>query len=158
MLNGGVDLGKIAASWTDESSHRTKDSDGDEFLKIMLPEKDGDQAEVDMSKSELTNCKQVALCRLLGHDNIREAFCALLDLPGHWGGLELGNLQRLLALRCDEVYQALYMDVQLILYRRLSDTSNTSSRYGTGLLLAEKICDALWTYRLWSHCRAESLA
>lgn len=107
MLNDVVELGKIAASWADEPSHQTKKSDGDEFINIMIREKDDDQAEVDLSKSELTNCKQIALRKLLGHDSIKTAFCALVDFPGHWGGFELGNIQRHLAMRCDEVYQAL---------------------------------------------------
>lgn len=108
ILNDAVDVRKIAASWVDESSHEAKDSDGEEVQQILLSSKDGDKTEVDMSKSELSACKKVALSQLLHHDSIKAAFCALLDFLGLWGGLELGNIQRHLALRCDEVYHTLY--------------------------------------------------
>jgi hypothetical protein len=53
--------------------------------------------------ARLSPCKQVAFRQLIKHKKLAAAFDALLDFPGPWIGLEFGNIQRILAMRCDEV-------------------------------------------------------
>jgi hypothetical protein len=86
------------------------------FRKYRFHQKEGNQAEVDFWGAYLSKCQQIALSRLLDHGSFKAGFDALLDFPGHWGGFELGNIQRHLALRCDEV-RGLYAmrDIQLML-------------------------------------------
>ena len=57
--------------------------------------------------ARLSDAKQGSLKRLLRRDGFTKGLEALLDFPGLWGGLELGNVRRLLALRCDEVVVSL---------------------------------------------------
>src|SRR5438045_8691095 len=52
--------------------------------------------------ARLSESKQIGLQQLLCK-NLVQAFDDLLPFPGLWAGLELGNIQRLLATHCDEV-------------------------------------------------------
>jgi hypothetical protein len=63
----------------------------------------GAKAQENLWMARLSGPKQDSLKRLLRRDGFTKGLEALLDLPGLWGGLELGNVRRLLALRCDEV-------------------------------------------------------
>jgi hypothetical protein len=54
---------------------------------------------------------------LLRHEDLSNAFDTLIDFPGLWRGLEPGNFQRMLALRCDEVsFTITFYKRQLDLY------------------------------------------
>jgi Protein of unknown function (DUF3723) len=51
-----------------------------------------------LNSSTLTGINQ-----LLRHEALSNAFDTLLVFPGLWSGLELGNIQKMLVLRCNEV-------------------------------------------------------
>ncbi|MCJ1349136.1 hypothetical protein MMC31_007372 [Peltigera leucophlebia] len=53
--------------------------------------------------SRLSNHQQICLKRLFLHKEITAAFDALLDIPGLWGGFMLSSLNKVLAMRCDEL-------------------------------------------------------
>lgn len=53
--------------------------------------------------SRLSKNKAKRFRQLSSHADIRFAFDALLVIPGLRSGMSLGSLQRVLALKCDEV-------------------------------------------------------
>ena len=55
-----------------------------------------------LDKSKLRDLRQV-----LRKKELATAFDALIDMPGLWAKVQLGALQRLLALKCDEVGMSL---------------------------------------------------
>jgi hypothetical protein len=87
----------------DPYHHQTRHSDGEIYREVRKYQKLGLEAEVDEMTTQLSPCKSISLKQLLKHDTLTQAFDALLPFPGLWNGLELGNIQRHLALRCDEV-------------------------------------------------------
>ena len=92
-------LNRIIESFLNEQ----KPSDGEIFRKIRLYHRQNDvEAEnrwwACLDKSKLRDLRQ-----LLKKQEIAAAFDDLLDLPGLWAKIQLGALQRLLALKCDEV-------------------------------------------------------
>lgn len=92
-------LTRIIESFLNEQ----KPSDGEIFRKIRLYHRQNDvEAEnrwwACLDKSKLRDLRQ-----LLKKQEIAAAFDDLIDLPGLWGRIQLGAIQRLLALKCDEV-------------------------------------------------------
>ncbi|KAF1353041.1 hypothetical protein EJ07DRAFT_134654 [Lizonia empirigonia] len=91
-------LTRIIESYVNEQ----KPSDGEIFRKIRLYHRQND-AEAEnhwwafLDKSKLRDLRQ-----LLKKQDIAAAFDQLIDLPGLWTKVQLGALQRLLALKCDE--------------------------------------------------------
>jgi hypothetical protein len=75
--------------------------DGEIYWNIRRNPKDKSLAKI--LTARLSSCKQVAFRQLIKHKKLAAAFDALLDFPGPWIGLEFGNIQRILAMRCDEV-------------------------------------------------------
>jgi hypothetical protein len=79
--------------------HQTRLSGGEVYRELRLGEA-SDRADCANQRSR---SDRVALHQLLKRDDLTASFDALLEYPGLWVGLMLGNIQRLLALRCDEV-------------------------------------------------------
>jgi hypothetical protein len=52
---------------------------------------------------QLSLNKQKGLNQLFRREGLTAGLDALLDIPGLWGGLEIGNIETHLALSCDEV-------------------------------------------------------
>jgi hypothetical protein len=93
---------KLASRWRDDYAHQARFSDGEVYQKIRRYQNLGDGEMENEWKARLTPGKQQSVDRLLGHEGFKNAFDDLLSFPGLWGGLKLGNIQRHLALRCDE--------------------------------------------------------
>ncbi|ELR04813.1 hypothetical protein GMDG_07039 [Pseudogymnoascus destructans 20631-21] len=82
--------------------HQTSYSDGEIYLKIVEAITFGLDKNVQLWKARLSSGKVTSLESLLRHEEISGAFNELRDFPGLWKGLELGNIEKLLALRMDE--------------------------------------------------------
>ncbi|KAH0545345.1 hypothetical protein FGG08_000644 [Glutinoglossum americanum] len=86
----------------EEFSHQIPFSDGEVYRKVRYYQR---QSREDLARDwriRLTSSKQSCLSRLLGNKNLLRALDELLDFPGLWDGLELGNIKKHLALHCDE--------------------------------------------------------
>jgi hypothetical protein len=86
--------------------HQASYSDGEIYLKIVEAITFGLDKNVQLWKAHLSHCKVTGVDSLLRHKNISGAFNELRDFPGLWKGLELGNIEKLLALRMDEASRA----------------------------------------------------
>ncbi|KAL5351786.1 hypothetical protein ACLOAV_003647 [Pseudogymnoascus australis] len=82
--------------------HQTSYSDGEIYLKIVEATTFGLDKNVQIWKARLSHCKVTGVDSLLRHEEISGAFNELRDFPGLWKGLELGNIEKLLALHMDE--------------------------------------------------------
>ena len=51
----------------------------------------------------LTTRKRAFLKQLFKHEQLSSAFDALLVIPGIWTGLNIGILDKIIAMKCDEV-------------------------------------------------------
>ncbi|CZR55714.1 uncharacterized protein PAC_05602 [Phialocephala subalpina] len=94
---------KFFALWRHDYTFQVPPNDGDVYLNIRECHRSGKHLDVPTWESYLTPCKKTALSRLLGHKDFTYHFDELRVFPGLWVWLELGNIQRHLALRCDEV-------------------------------------------------------
>jgi hypothetical protein len=97
-------------------SNEQRPSDGEIFRKIRLYRRQMDKESENrwwacLDKSKLRDLRQV-----LKKKELIAAFDALIDMPGLWVKLQLGALQRLLALKCDEVITLL----DLMCFKRLT--------------------------------------
>ncbi len=89
-------------------SHGTNFSDGDIYRKVRQYHKENNDSAAERWIQQLSRCKQVGLKCLLENRGIVNAFDTLLNFPGLWIGLELGNIRRILAMHCDEVFPLQY--------------------------------------------------
>ena len=90
------------------NGHQTSFSDGEIYLKIMEATTFGLEKNVQIWQARLSSGKQKSVERLLGHEEISDAFNELRVFPGLWRGLELGNILRLFNLHCDEAGRVYY--------------------------------------------------
>ncbi|KZM26577.1 hypothetical protein ST47_g2216 [Ascochyta rabiei] len=91
-------LTRIIESFLNEQ----RPSDGEIFRKIRLYHRQKDEEAEErwwacLDKSKLRDLRQV-----LKKKELAAAFDSLIDMPGLWAKVQLGALQRLLALKCDE--------------------------------------------------------
>ncbi|PYI07382.1 hypothetical protein BO78DRAFT_313232 [Aspergillus sclerotiicarbonarius CBS 121057] len=73
--------------------------------KELLPQTDRCEHNARFRKrwwSRLSENKEKRLKALWRHEEFRDAFDRLLIVPGLWGGLRIGSLGKLMALKCDE--------------------------------------------------------
>ncbi|KAF7880469.1 uncharacterized protein EAF02_007315 [Botrytis sinoallii] len=77
-------------------------SDGEVYCNVRNTQKLNDEKGISDWKEKLSHCKRISLDQLLKREDITELLDHLLSIPGLWTGLELGNIQKNLALRCDE--------------------------------------------------------
>jgi hypothetical protein len=109
MANFVVDESKtLTAHWSDDYYHQSPYSDGEVYRKVWIFKEQDSTAQMNLWMARLSSSKRDSLERLLKRRGFTKGLEALLDLPGLWGGLQLGNVRGLLALRCDEVH-ALYV-------------------------------------------------
>ena len=103
----GVILSNNSERQIDQSinqySHGTKFSDGDIYRKVREYQKVDHDHSANAWIQKLSKCKQIGLKLLLERKGLVKAFDNLIDFPGLWSGLELGNIRKILALHCDEV-------------------------------------------------------
>ncbi|RDL41164.1 uncharacterized protein BP5553_01143 [Venustampulla echinocandica] len=92
----------LVDTWRDQFYHQAAFSDGEIYRKVRFYKTLGQDTEVDTWTIRLSDCKQVGLRQLLKRESFAKGFDSLLHFPGLWAGLELGNIQKHLALRCDE--------------------------------------------------------
>ncbi|KAJ8062052.1 hypothetical protein OCU04_009832 [Sclerotinia nivalis] len=101
-----------------------KYSDGEVYCNVRHSEKTNDEMEIAAWKGKLTNCKRISLDQLLKREDLTELFDRLIPIPGLWIGLELGNIQKNLALRCDEEIKRYLAHIRSVWEKvTLSDTS-----------------------------------
>ncbi|ESZ91825.1 hypothetical protein SBOR_7777 [Sclerotinia borealis F-4128] len=93
---------EILAHFRHQFSHETGFSDGDVYCNVRLYQAMDSKFEAESWMAKLTNCKRINSSQLLKHEDMTDLFDQLLPVPGLWAGLELGNIQKHLALRCDE--------------------------------------------------------
>lgn len=94
----------------ERSNNETKFSDGEIFRNVRKYIGNKSSVKLKMWTARLSPCKLIALNQLLRHSQLVQALDALLPFPGLWDGLQLGNIQRLLALHCDEVYKSILVN------------------------------------------------
>jgi len=124
-----LDISSItfAFRYGDKRVHQSESGDGEVYCNIRSCKSE----EVEGWIFKLSPCKQVGLRQLLKRDDFTYFFDRLLPFIGLWVGFELGNIQRLLALHCDEVVSfQLYHPSCLIECRKLYAISNTLEPYG----------------------------
>ncbi|KAI9883966.1 MAG: hypothetical protein M1823_004244 [Watsoniomyces obsoletus] len=88
--------------------------DGEVFRKIRWYQQQNEKLLEGKWWARLTDCKQRGLRQVLRHPGLIKAFDKLLDFPGLWAHIPLGNFPRVLTVKCDEeiihylehVYQA----------------------------------------------------
>jgi hypothetical protein len=76
-------------------------SDGEIFRQILLHKRDEETKNIWLSL--LSESKQNDVSQFLGHRLFKDMFDPILNIPGLFHALELGQLHRLLTVRCDEV-------------------------------------------------------
>jgi hypothetical protein len=84
-------------------SNEQRPSDGEIFRKIRLYHRENDVLSENQWWACLDNSKLRNLRQLLKNGPLTSAFDSLMDMPGLWTNVRLGALNRLLALKCDEV-------------------------------------------------------
>lgn len=102
------DAEQISARWKDDFNYRTKLSDGEIYRILRSYHQNKDDVEAYMTMLS-SNSKRVAVRQLEHNKTLTRAFDSLLKFPGLWKGFELGNIQRHLALRFDEVRKPIHI-------------------------------------------------
>lgn len=102
VLIDGNELNAISETSKKPLSIHTQYSDGEVYCNVRRSQKSKHITETAAWKARLTNCKRIGLNQLLKRPDLTEHLDHLISIPGLWVGLELGNIQKHLALRCDE--------------------------------------------------------
>jgi hypothetical protein len=87
----------------DEYSNEKQPSDGEIYRKIRQYEQEHNARFQKRWWAKLSDNKAKRLRQLSDNIELREAFNALLSIPGLWGGMSIGKLAKVMALDCDEV-------------------------------------------------------
>lgn len=89
----------------DEYANERDPSDGEIYRKLRQYQNEYNAPFQKRWWARLSENKVKRLRQLFSPDNIDicAAFDALLPIPGMWGGMSIGSLNRVLALKCDEV-------------------------------------------------------
>ncbi|KAF4765573.1 hypothetical protein HAV15_003280 [Penicillium sp. str.  len=89
----------------DEYANEKTPTDGDIYRKIRQYQNEHNAPFQKRWWARLSENKAKRLRQLMSPDNVDicAAFDALLPIPGLWNGLSIGSLNRVLALKCDEV-------------------------------------------------------
>ncbi|CAI7613149.1 unnamed protein product [Penicillium pancosmium] len=89
----------------DEYANEKDPSDGEIYRKLRQYQNEYNAPFQKRWWARLSDNKVKRLRQLFSPDNIDicAAFDALLPIPGMWGGMSIGSLNRVLALKCDEV-------------------------------------------------------
>ncbi|KAI2889407.1 hypothetical protein CBS63078_10207 [Aspergillus niger] len=92
----------LRKSLLDEYSNETPPSDGEVYRKIRQYSNEHNARFRKRWWSRLSPNKERRLKALWRHEEFRDAFDKLLVIPGIWGGMRIGSLSKLMALKCDE--------------------------------------------------------
>jgi hypothetical protein len=96
---------ELRTELAEEYSNENAPSDGEIYRKIRQYQYEASARFEKRWWDRLSPTKMKRLRQLSQpeHAYIRSAFDALLPIPGLWKGLRIGNLSRVLALKCEEV-------------------------------------------------------
>lgn len=120
LIRALEEFATLTTRWRDDYYHQTAFSDGEIYCKVWGFREQDAKAQENLWMSRLSAPKQDSLNRLMRRNGFAKALEALFDFPGLWGGLELGNVRRLLAMKCDEVgSSAICFPSQADQFRRL---------------------------------------
>ena len=87
----------------EEYANSANFSDGEIYRKIHQYSSEQDKFAEKKWWARLTKKKSEFLYRFFKHKRFPAAFNALTDIPGIWDGLNIGVLDKMMALKCDEV-------------------------------------------------------
>ncbi|KAF2834191.1 hypothetical protein M501DRAFT_1021008 [Patellaria atrata CBS 101060] len=92
----------IATQFIEQSINEQDYKDGEKWYKIMLYRRNKDEEAENRWRARLTLGKQKDLKQLLKDKLFAAEFDKLLDMPGQWPPIKLGNLHCFLGLKCNE--------------------------------------------------------
>lgn len=99
----------VAADLISDFSHQQRISDGDIFRNILSCQDDREEGQIWWK--QLTAGKAKGLRKLLALHGFAAAFEAVRDIHALWKPIELGTLDLLLNMRCDEVPQMSHLQL-----------------------------------------------
>ena len=96
---------ELETELTDEYANEATPTDGEVYRKVRQYQYEASARFEERWLSRLTENKQKRMRQLSQPENrsIRSAFDSLLPIPGLWNGMSIGNLPRVIAVKCDEV-------------------------------------------------------
>ena len=93
----------MKTSLVEEYSNELKPTDGEIYRKIRQYDSERNISSKMRWKARLKGIRPKSLNTLLKHEDITDAFDALLDIPGLWDGMMLSTIHKLFPMRCNEV-------------------------------------------------------
>ncbi|QKX64376.1 uncharacterized protein TRUGW13939_11550, partial [Talaromyces rugulosus] len=95
---------ELQTELTEEYSNEAQPNDGEVYRKVRQYQYEASSRFEDRWLARLSPNKQKRMRQLSQPENasIRSAFDALLPIPGLWKVMSIGNLPRIIALKCDE--------------------------------------------------------
>jgi hypothetical protein len=96
---------ELETELTDEYANEATPTDGEVYRKVRQYQYEASARFEERWLSRLTENKQKRMRQLSQRENssIRSAFDSLLPITGLWNGMSIGNLPRVIAVKCDEV-------------------------------------------------------
>ncbi|QKX63195.1 uncharacterized protein TRUGW13939_10364 [Talaromyces rugulosus] len=92
----------LRTSLVEEYTNEQQPSDGEIYRKINQYQREDNAHFQERWWARLSGTKAKRLRALRKNIQLSTAFNALLPIPGIWGGMSIGNLPKVLALKCDE--------------------------------------------------------
>jgi hypothetical protein len=116
----------------EEFANKEKPTDGELYRKIRLYHFQQQPSLEKKWKARLRGNREKNLTGLLRNEDLAAAFDALLEIPGLWDGMRLSQMQKWVALKCDEVgrYTRSKVSVNVLRNRRSYDTLVISNKSG----------------------------
>ncbi|QGA15968.1 hypothetical protein EYB26_003635 [Talaromyces marneffei] len=95
---------ELETELTDEYANEATPTDGEVYRKVRQYQYEASARFEERWLSRLTENKQKRMRQLSQRENslTRSAFDSLLPIPGLWNGMSIGNLPRVIAVKCDE--------------------------------------------------------
>lgn len=101
-LRQGPYKDRVIQKMRDQYHHETKPSDGEVYRKVRYYQKKGEDRLAQTWMIRLSNRKQRSLAQWFLQSDLVEALDQLLDFPGLWIGLEIGNFTKHIGVHCNE--------------------------------------------------------
>lgn len=138
------DLNTNLRSWlVEEYSNEQKPTDGEIYCKLRQYDAERNLVSKSRWKSRLRGIRPKSLNTLYKHEDLTDAFDALLDIPGLWRDMKLSTIHKLFPLRCNEVGDSdMTSDLLMLWNRRSYTTSGTSRESGPD-----------WFAVIWTQCQ-----
>lgn len=99
---------ELKADLIEEYANEEPPSDGEIYCKIRQHQKERDLYSENRWWARLSKSRTKCLNQLSHHRDLTVAFDDLLDIHGLWSGMRLSILDRIIAMRCDEVRMPSY--------------------------------------------------